>query len=45
MTAIFAYQREDYEDALGYFSRLNTHLPATKTKKIFFIGWQILIND
>jgi TolA-binding protein len=33
MTAIFAYQREDYEDALGYFSRLNTSLASNKDKE------------
>ena len=33
MTAIFAYQREDYEDALGYFSRLNTSLASNEDKE------------
>ena len=36
MTAIFAYQREDYEDALGYFSRLNTSLASNKDKENIF---------
>ena len=33
MTAIFAYQREDYEDALEYFSRLNTSLASNEDKE------------
>ena len=33
MTAIFAYQREDYDDALGYFSRLNTSLASNEDKE------------
>jgi TolA-binding protein len=33
MTAIFAYQREDYEDALVYFSRLNTSLASNEDKE------------
>ena len=36
MTAIFAYQREDYEDALGYFSRLNTSLASNEDKENIF---------
>tara|TARA_B100001027_G_scaffold216119_1_gene191616 strand:+ start:377 stop:1219 length:843 start_codon:yes stop_codon:yes gene_type:complete len=36
MTAIFAYQREDYEDALEYFSRLNTSLASNKDKENIF---------
>jgi TolA-binding protein len=36
MTAIFAYQREDYKDALGYFSRLNTSLASNKDKENIF---------
>ena len=36
MTAIFAYQREDYADALGYFSRLNTSLASNKDKENIF---------
>ena len=36
MTAIFAYQREDYDDALGYFSRLNTSLASNKDKENIF---------
>ena len=38
MTAIFAYQREDYEDALEYFSRLNTSL-ASKEDKENILYW------
>ena len=38
MTAIFAYQREDYKDALGYFSRLNTSL-ASKEDKENILYW------
>ena len=33
MTAIFAYQREDFKDALGYFSRLNTSLASNEDKE------------
>ena len=36
MTAIFAYQREDYEDALEYFSRLNTSIASNKDKENIF---------
>ena len=36
MTAIFAYQREDYKDALGYFSRLNTSLASNEDKENIF---------
>ena len=36
MTAIFAYQREDYEDALGYFSRLNTSIASNEDKENIF---------
>ena len=36
MTAIFAYQREDYEDALEYFSRLNTSLASNEDKENIF---------
>ena len=36
MTAIFAYQREDYEDALGYFSRLNTSYASNEDKENIF---------
>ena len=33
MTAVFAYQREDYQDALEYFSRLNTNLASNQEKE------------
>ena len=36
MTAIFAYQREDYEDALEYFSRLNTSIASNEDKENIF---------
>ena len=36
MTGIFAYQREDYEDALEYFSRLNTSIASNKDKENIF---------
>ena len=36
MTAIFAYQREDYKDALGYFSRLNTSLASNEDRENIF---------
>ena len=33
MTAVFAYQREDYQDALEYFSRLNTNVASNQEKE------------
>ena len=36
MAGVFAYQREDYEDALGYFSRLNTSLASNEDKENIF---------
>lgn len=33
MTAVFAYQREDYKDALAYFSRLNTNTASNQEKE------------
>tara|TARA_A100000164_G_scaffold225998_1_gene200308 strand:+ start:2868 stop:3710 length:843 start_codon:yes stop_codon:yes gene_type:complete len=36
MTGVFAYQREDYEDALEYFSRLNTSIASNEDKENIF---------
>ena len=36
MTGIFAYQREDYKDALEYFSKLNTSIASNKDKENIF---------